>query len=126
VGKLMKGSLKTFDEQTTQHGFWAIFTFRMLGFPPFLVTNYGAGLSGVRVRDYMLGTFLGMLIWTVVFTYFADTLWRALTTAGAQGFQKAAGQFFWPVVGGFVILAAVIGATVFLKRRTASTTGGRR
>jgi uncharacterized membrane protein YdjX (TVP38/TMEM64 family) len=123
VGKLMKGSLKTFDQSVQRHGLWAIFTFRMIAFPPFLVTNYGSGLSGVRMRDYMLGTFLGMLIWTAVFTYFADTLWRALTTAGAQGFQKAAGQFFWPVVGGFVILGTVIGATVWAKKRMAPKVG---
>lgn len=119
VGKFMKGSLKTFDERATRHGLWAVFAFRMLGFPPFLVTNYGAGLSGVRVRDYVLGTFLGMLMWTAVFTYFADTLWEALTTAGAQGFQEAAGRFFWPVVGGLALLAGVVGAAVLLKRRGA-------
>lgn len=117
VGKLMRGSLKSFDERVTQHGLWAIVTFRLLGFPPFLVTNYGAGLSGVRVRDYVLGTFLGMLVWTVLFSYFADTLWGVLATAGEKGFQQAAGQFFWPVMGGIAFLGLVMLATIFLKKR---------
>lgn len=120
VGKLMKGSLKTFDEQATRHGLWAIFAFRMLGFPPFLVTNYGSGLSGVRVRDYVLGTFLGMLAWTAIFSYFADTLWSAFTTAGEKGFEQAAGQFFWPLVGGLILVAIVVGITVLMRRRLAS------
>ncbi|MBI3292127.1 MAG: TVP38/TMEM64 family protein [Elusimicrobia bacterium] len=117
VGKLMKGSLKTFDERMTHHGLWTIFGVRMVGFPPFLVANYAAGLSGVRVRDYVLGTFSGMLVWTGIFTYFADTLWNAITTAGLQGFQQAAGRFFWPVVGGFLILAVVMGMTSAVKKR---------
>jgi len=118
VGKLMKGSYKTFDEKTTRHGLWAIFTFRMIAFPPFLVTNYASGLSAIRVRDYMVGTFLGMIVWTIVFTYFADTLWKAVTTAGEHGFQKASGQFFWPVIVGFLALAIVMGLTVWLKKRS--------
>ena len=118
VGKLMKGSLRAFDEKATQHGFWAILTFRLIGVPPFLVTNYGSGLSGVKARDYMLGSFLGMLPWTVAFTYFADTLWAALTTAGQQGFQQAAGRFFpLPVFAGAVAFGILIAVTTRLKKR---------
>jgi uncharacterized membrane protein YdjX (TVP38/TMEM64 family) len=127
VGKLMKGSFKTFDEQTTRHGLSAVFTFRMIAFPPFLVTNYASGLSGIRVKDYVVGTFLGMLAWTVVFTYFADTLWKAVMTSGTQGFQKAVGQFFWPVMGGFLVLTVIITLTIFLKKRSGfreAKTGG--
>ena len=126
VGKFMKGSLKAFDEQSTRHGFWAIFTFRMLGFPPFLVTNYGAGLSGVKVKDYVMGTFFGMLVWTVVFTYFADTLWKALTTAGSQGFQSAAGKFFLPIVGGFLGVALLAGVIWYLKKKRKPETSKKR
>jgi uncharacterized membrane protein YdjX (TVP38/TMEM64 family) len=122
VGRLMKGTLKAFDEKTTQHGFWAILTFRLIAVPPFLVTNYAAGLSGIRVRDYTLASFLGMLPWTVAFTYFADTLWAALTTAGEQGFQKAAGHYFWPVLGGAALFGGLIAATAVLKRKSAHGT----
>lgn len=118
VAKLMRGRFKTFDESVAKQGLWAIFSLRMIGFPPYLVANYAAGLSGVRVRDYVLATFLGMLIWTLILTYFANTFWEAIVVSGTEGFQKAFGRYFWPVLGGFLAAAAVVALTVFLKKRT--------
>jgi phospholipase D1/2 len=120
VGRLLKGRLLIFDRRVTERGFWTIFAIRMAGFPPFLVVNYAAGLSGIRVKDYILGTFFGLLVWKAVLTYFADTLWEALATAGMAGFQRAAARFVFPVAAGLLAVGLAALATAFVKKKIAA------
>ncbi len=66
-------------------GFAAVFRLRLLPVVPFNVLSFAAGLAGVPLRAYLLGTALGILPGTVIYTYFADTL-----IAGAAGASRAA------------------------------------
>ena len=78
------GKLAQFDEAVAKSGFKTIFRLRLIPLVPFNGLNFGAGFSGVRYRDYLLGSFLGMLPATFIYTYFADALLAGVTEASRQ------------------------------------------
>ena len=66
-------------------GFATMFRLRLLPVVPFNVLSFAAGLAGMPFRAYVLGTALGIIPGTIVYTYFADSL-----IAGAAGASRAA------------------------------------
>ena len=67
------------------HGFWGTLRLRLIPVVPFAVLNFGAALAGVRRRDYVLATAIGIAPASAVYTYFADSL-----IAGAEGAGRRA------------------------------------
>jgi uncharacterized membrane protein YdjX (TVP38/TMEM64 family) len=65
------------------HGFATVLRLRLIPVVPFNMLNFAAGLAGVRARDYLLGTVIGLLPACAVYTYFADALLSG--AAGVQG-----------------------------------------
>jgi uncharacterized membrane protein YdjX (TVP38/TMEM64 family) len=65
--------LRKYDDAIERHGFAAVFYLRMIYFP-FTLMNFGMGLTKVRFWDYFLGTALGIIIGTFIFTFFIGTL----------------------------------------------------
>jgi phospholipase D1/2 len=55
-------------------GILAVATIRMLPIAPFTLVNLAAGAIEVRLRDYVIGTFLGVLPGTVALTAFGHQL----------------------------------------------------
>lgn len=53
--------LKKFDRQLTENGFATLLFLRLVPLFPFDFVNYLSGLSGIRHRDYLLGTALGVI-----------------------------------------------------------------
>jgi len=88
VASFMKGRIKSFDEKIAVHGFRFIFTLRLIPLIPFNALNLGAGLSRIAYRDYVLGSVLGMLPGTFIYTYFADALLKGVTGAGKKAWIK--------------------------------------
>ncbi len=84
-GILKSGKLADFDKGIQSSGFKTIFRLRLIPVVPFNGLNFGAGLSSVKYRDYFLGSFLGMLPGTFIYTYFADALLQ-----GVQGANQKA------------------------------------
>jgi uncharacterized membrane protein YdjX (TVP38/TMEM64 family) len=65
--------LKKYDEAIERNGFATVLYLRLVYFP-FTPMNFGMGLTKVRFRDYFLGTGLGILVGTFIFTFFIGTL----------------------------------------------------
>ena len=84
-GLMKSGKLADFDKGIQNSGFKTIFRLRLIPIVPFNGLNFGAGLSSVKYRDYFLGSFLGMLPGTFIYTYFADALLQ-----GVQGANQKA------------------------------------
>ncbi|MDE2216407.1 MAG: TVP38/TMEM64 family protein [Planctomycetota bacterium] len=84
VSRLMKGRVEAFDEKVASHGFRFIFTLRLIPLVPFNGLNLGSGLSKIKYRDYLLGSVLGMLPGTFIYTYFADALLKGATGSGKR------------------------------------------
>ncbi|MEO7713153.1 MAG: TVP38/TMEM64 family protein [Gemmatimonadaceae bacterium] len=85
VRKLLGSKLAKLDGLVERGGFATIFRLRLLPVVPFNLLSFAAGLAGVPLRAYLLGTALGIVPGTVVYTYFADSL-----IAGAEGASRAA------------------------------------
>jgi uncharacterized membrane protein YdjX (TVP38/TMEM64 family) len=65
--------LKKYDDAIERNGFATVLYLRLVYFP-FTPLNFGMGLTKVRFRDYFLGTGLGIVVGTFVFTFFVGTL----------------------------------------------------
>jgi len=98
VERLLQGRWKSFDEFVSTRGVWTVLLCRWTGIPPFLIANYTLGLSGVRLRDYLIGTIIGILPWTLLITYTANSLWEALLIGGQKGLAAAAARRIVPVM----------------------------
>ena len=61
VDRLTRGRLARADEQLSEHGFAAVVAARLIPVLPFTLINYAAGVSGVRRRDFVIGSVIGMV-----------------------------------------------------------------
>lgn len=61
VDRLVRGRLARVDALLASHGFGAVVAVRLVPVLPYTVINYASGVTGVRRRDYVLGTALGMV-----------------------------------------------------------------
>ncbi len=86
VARVLKGKGATLDEKIGEHGLGTILYLRLIPLVPFNALNFGAGISRVSLRDYVLGSLIGMLPGTLVYTYFADALIRGTGEAKREAF----------------------------------------
>lgn len=106
VARMLKGKAAALDDKIGEHGFGTMLYLRLIPLVPFNALNFGAGLSRISLRDYVLGSLIGMLPGTLVYTYFADALIRGTGEARREAFLHflvAAGLLI-----GFTLLAAWI------------------
>lgn len=94
------------DDLLERRGLAAVLVARLVPVVPFTAMNYVAGLTSLRLRDFVIGTAIGILPATT-----------AYVTIGAYG--SAPGS--WPVlvsVGGLVLLTAVGVVAAWRRRAT--------
>lgn len=106
--RLLGKRAERLDGLVERGGFATILRLRLLPVVPFNVLSFAAGIAGVRLRDYVLGTALGIVPGTIVYTYFADSL-----ISGAEGASRAA---FARVAIAAGLLLAVSFAPTLLRR----------
>jgi uncharacterized membrane protein YdjX (TVP38/TMEM64 family) len=73
AASLIGDKLKKYDDAIERNGFATVLYLRLVYFP-FTPMNFGMGLTKVRFRDYVVGTGLGIMVGTFVFTFFIGTL----------------------------------------------------
>lgn len=73
AASLVGDRLKKYDDAIGRNGFATVLYLRLVYFP-FTPMNFGMGLTSVGFRDYLLGTGLGILVGTFIFTFFIGTL----------------------------------------------------
>lgn len=71
-------------EMSRGRGMIAVARFRLLPVVPLAIGNFAAGLAKMDVGPYLVGTLVGQLPSTVIYTYFADALVKA-AVSGARG-----------------------------------------
>lgn len=69
-------------KQVDHAGFRSLLIARFIPGIPFAVLNYGAGVCGVRFRDYLPATLLGITPPMFVFAYCADALFNGTMSEG--------------------------------------------
>ena len=72
------------EQMAVAHGFLGTLRLRLIPVVPFTLLNYGAALAGVRRRDYLLATAIGIIPGAAVYTYFAESLVQGIEGAGRQ------------------------------------------
>ena len=73
AASLIGDKLKKYDEAIERNGFATVLYLRLIYFP-FTPMNFGMGLTRVTFRDYIIGTGLGIMVGTFIFTFFIGTL----------------------------------------------------
>jgi uncharacterized membrane protein YdjX (TVP38/TMEM64 family) len=94
--------LNRFSERLARHGVLAIITVRVIPIAPFTIVNMMAGASHICLRDFLLGTVLGMGPGIFALTSFTSQLEY---TARA------------PTVGNLLWLTGLVGMLVFITSR---------
>ncbi len=85
VRRLLGRRADTLERLAGDHGFATVLRLRLIPIIPFNVLNFASGLAGVRARDYVLGTLIGLVPGCAIYTYFADAL-----LTGAAGARRDA------------------------------------
>lgn len=61
LGWLHKGRIKQFDDKAAENGFRLILFMRLVPLFQYDAVNFGGGLSKIRLRDFALASFIGMI-----------------------------------------------------------------
>lgn len=77
-GRIGRAVAKQVDHAT----FRSLVAMRFIPGIPFAVLNYGAGVAGVRIRDFVPSTLVGVIPPMFVFAYCADALFNGSMTEG--------------------------------------------
>jgi uncharacterized membrane protein YdjX (TVP38/TMEM64 family) len=101
--------LRTLDALLQRRGLLAVIWVRLVPVVPFSAVNYACGLSGVRFRDYLPGTAVGILPAATVYV-----------TLGAYGAEPGSVPFLL-ALGGLAVL--VVGSVVVARRRRRAPAG---
>lgn len=73
AASLIGDKLKKYDDAVERNGFATVLYLRLVYFP-FTPMNFGMGITKVRFKDYLVGTGLGIIVGTFIFTFFIVTL----------------------------------------------------
>ncbi len=79
---------ETMERLAAEHGFVGTLRLRLIPVVPFSLLNFGAALAGVRRRDYLAATLLGIIPGTAIYTYFADSLLQGAAGAGRHALVR--------------------------------------
>jgi len=79
-----KSRFQALDRAVGDGGFRIVFLLRLSPVFPFNVLNYALGLTRVRLRDYVLASWIGMLPGTVLYVYLGTGLQNLAAVAAGQ------------------------------------------
>jgi uncharacterized membrane protein YdjX (TVP38/TMEM64 family) len=99
------------DRAVGRQGFKIVLLTRLSPLFPFNVLNYAYGLTQVSLRDYVLGSWLGMLPATVLYVYVGSAA-KSVADLSASRAEGSAGRTALLIVG----LAATVAVTAFVSR----------
>jgi uncharacterized membrane protein YdjX (TVP38/TMEM64 family) len=102
--------LNELSRRLAKRGLLAVFIIRHLPIAPFSIVNIVCGASHIRLRDFVLGTMLGMYPATVMTVIFVDRAIAAIVEPNA-----------WTITLLAVAVAVAIGVVIFFRRRLLST-----
>lgn len=101
--------LDSLDDLLSRRGLLSVILVRMVPIFPFAAVNYASGLTAVKVRDYVIGTAIGILPASV-----------AYVAVGAYGSKPGSLPFVLAVSS--LVIVTVVGG-VFARRRKQSAAG---
>jgi uncharacterized membrane protein YdjX (TVP38/TMEM64 family) len=109
---------RALDRATRHEGFVIVLLARLSPLFPFNVINYGFGITSVRLRDYFLASWVGMLPATVLYVYFGSLAKSLAELAGGELETGTAGIALFAVG-----LVATLALTVVITRKATRALG---
>jgi uncharacterized membrane protein YdjX (TVP38/TMEM64 family) len=109
IRKLMGPKWKRVEQKIGQTGIVAVATLRLLPVAPFTMVNIVSGAFQVPIRDYIIGSLLGLAPGILVINLFAHQFERAIRNPGVGTF----------ILLGVLVVITVLG-TLWLRRKLAS------
>ena len=97
VDRLTRGRLARVDELLSTHGLASVLVVRLIPVVPYTAINYAAGLTGVRLRHYALGSALGMVPGSLAYAAlgaYGTEPWRVAAAATALVLLVAGGGWW--------------------------------
>lgn len=116
IGASGQGKLAAIDKATEKKGFLVMLLLRLSPIFPFNVMNYLMSLTGMSLKNYVLGSWIGMIPGTVLYVYIGSA--ASDLTALLAGNYEAGDAGKWLLVVGLI---ATIFATVLIARFAAKT-----
>lgn len=101
------------DKATRRDGWKIVLLTRIAPIFPYLLLNYGYGLSAVRFRDYFWATWVGMIPSGIVFAYLGSAA-RSLAELGQNMPSMSHSWIFW--AGLIVAIVATSWIAIWAKR----------
>jgi uncharacterized membrane protein YdjX (TVP38/TMEM64 family) len=89
-------------------GFMSLLLMRLVPIVPYNILNYAAGVAGIKVRDYLLATFIGTIPGIFVFTYLASSI--------ASGLVSPRAAFVRILIAGVLLAALALTSRFFAGR----------
>jgi uncharacterized membrane protein YdjX (TVP38/TMEM64 family) len=121
------GRLERFDRAVTDSGFSAVLFTRLVPVVPFNVVNFLWGLTGVRLRDYVLGTVVGMIPAEYVYANIGGAIARSLegtdSTLGAIDYTRLLNRDVTTAIALLGLLAGVPTLVKLVRDRRARARG---
>ncbi len=114
VERLAGARLQRFDDAICDHGLQCLLVLRLIPLVPFNALNFASGLTALRWPTYAIGTALGILPGTIVYTMFADAILAGSQEASRAAFLKVL------ISGGLIVMLTFLPA---IKRRLTRTAG---
>lgn len=114
VSRRIQGNqrFRAIDEAVAREGWKIVGLTRLSPIFPFNLLNYGFGLTRVRLKDYVLASWIGMLPGTIMYVYAGSV---SSTFAGlAPGAERGKSTAEWILYG--VGLLATVAVTVYVTR----------
>ncbi len=106
IEQLFGGRFAAFDQRIREHGFIGLLIIRLLPIFPFNAVNFGCGLTGIRLRDYILATGIGILPGTFVYQFLFAKFGRKILTEGIR-LEYLKDPELWLAIGLFVAFVII-------------------
>ncbi|MCS6946612.1 MAG: TVP38/TMEM64 family protein [Steroidobacteraceae bacterium] len=107
-----RAMFRALERTLAARGFWIVLLTRLSPLFPFVLLNYAYGISAVRLRDYVLASWIGMMPGTLAYVY-AGSLAANVTEAIAGGAPLGAQRSMLLALG----LLAPVPVTILFARR---------
>lgn len=112
VSRFAGDLLNRINQKLSDSGLIAVITFRIIPVAPFSMINLVAGVSKIRLRDFFMGTFIGLLPGTVAIVVLADRISEFLRHPELGSFAALLGAII-------LVTVALFGIYRWLRRRHA-------
>lgn len=107
-----KESFKSIDNAVTKEGWKIVLLLRLSPLFPFNLLNYSLGLTGLKLKQYILASWIGMMPGTIMYVYFGS-LAKSIAQLGVSAKNERSMEE-WALYGAGLI--ATVAATVFITR----------